>query len=129
MAVCLFSSLVGSITAAVGSFRQVAWAGMNEMKSQQSRSTAIPFNCLNILIAWRQLVTTSSTFFRIWQQHFVAPDHAVALSQVQAEKMKQEAAVVAFFEERKLSAELFDALVVHQKESQKGPVKGMAHIE
>eukprot|EP00913_Durusdinium_trenchii_P020385 g19149.t1 len=61
VAVCLFSSLVGSITAAVGSFRAV-----------------------------------------------------------QAEKMKQEQAVVAFFEERKLSAELFDDMREHQRESQKG---------
>mmetsp|Transcript_18253 Transcript_18253/g.30901 ORF Transcript_18253/g.30901 Transcript_18253/m.30901 type:complete len:703 (-) Transcript_18253:119-2227(-) len=61
VAVCLFSSLVGSITAAVGSFRQV-----------------------------------------------------------QAEKLKQEASVRAFFEERKLSAELFDAMREHGQESQKG---------
>lgn len=61
VAVCLFSSLVGSITAAVGSFRQV-----------------------------------------------------------QAEKLKQEAAVHAFFEERKLSAELFDEMREHGQESQKG---------
>lgn len=61
VAVCLFSSLVGSITAAVGSFRQV-----------------------------------------------------------QAEKLKQEASVHAFFEERKLSAELFDEMREHGQESQKG---------
>ena len=61
VAVCLFSSLVGSITAAVGSFREV-----------------------------------------------------------QAEKLKQEAAVRAFFEERKLSAELFDSIREYAKESHKG---------
>lgn len=39
--------------------------------------------------------------------------------------MKQEQAVVAFFEERKLSAELFDDMREHQRESQKGHAVGI----
>ncbi|CAK9009065.1 Potassium voltage-gated channel subfamily H member 2 [Durusdinium trenchii] len=91
----------------------LTWDGWLSLLNRLGNWASRPWDALESL-------TVETLKQSLAHEHEIALDILREQNAVQAEKMKQEQAVVAFFEERKLSAELFDDMREHQRESQKG---------